>query len=267
MTGAREIFIGQLLPRIRAEAAAEAVRLRRRIRLVGCGAWVLADADRLERLVRGGLANALIHARDSRVVMGCRRHRGWLAVELWSAGGGAALAWQRTGAWHQAGGAGRPGGCPQLPVLVEETAGGASRFAVLAPLAPPPPVTPAAEAVVVIEDEENVRDGFRMLLEIWHFDVIAAATAGDAIALLNRRRSQPAAIIADFRLRDGSDGIAAVNRLRGLFGSAIPAILVTADPGASRASADRAQNLAVVEKPVAAAHLRRLLARMLTGSL
>ncbi|HIJ61383.1 MAG TPA: hybrid sensor histidine kinase/response regulator [Rhodospirillaceae bacterium] len=262
MTETRELCIGQLLPRVTAEALRRSGRSGPSVRLVACGAWVLCDPARLERTVRLGLDNAMEHACDGRVVIGCRRHGDWLAIEIWSAGGGAALA------WHQAIGSGKAGGCPGLPVLAEETAGGASRFAVLAPLAPPAPAgAAAATAVVVIDDEEIVLDSFRMLLETWQFDVVAAASAGDAIALLNRRRSRPAVIVADFRLRDGNDGISAVSRLRGLFGRAIPAILVTADPAATRASAAwRAANLAVVEKPVAAAHLRRLLARLLTVS-
>lgn len=259
MTQIREVSIGQLLPHIRAKADNRAIQSGRTIRLVPCGAWVTSDAVWLEQAVRRGVETALTHSCGRRVVMGCRRHGNWLAIEVWSAGGGAALAWQRDM------GTERSDGRPDHPILAEETVGGASRFAVLAPLSAPPPPRPATEAVVVIEDDESVLNGFRLLLETWQFDVVAAASAGDAIAMLNRRRSQPAAIVADFHLKDGSDGMGAVSRLRGLFGTSIPAILLTADPAATRASASRTGNLAVVEKPVTVAHLRRLLARLLTG--
>ena len=259
MTQIRDVSIRQLLTHIRAKTVNCASQFGRTIRLVPCGAWVTSDASWLEQTAQRGLETALIHSCGHRVVLGCRRHGAWLAIEVWSAGGGATLAWQR----HA--GIGRPDGRPDHPILAEETMSGASRFAVLAPLAPPPPPRPSAEAVVVIEDDDSVLNGFRLLLETWQFDVVAAPSAGDAIAMLNRRRSQPAAIVADFHLRDGDDGIGAVSRLRGLFGSSIPAILLTADPAATRASTAGTSNLAVVEKPVTVAHLRRLLARLLTG--
>jgi DNA-binding response OmpR family regulator len=59
-----------------------------------------------------------------------------------------------------------------------------------------------AGLVLVVEDDENLREPLEHLLRQRHFEVISADTAAGALTLLGTRR--PDAAIVDLQLRQGS---------------------------------------------------------------
>jgi two-component system CheB/CheR fusion protein len=51
-----------------------------------CSLWVHSDPRLLQQMVRNLLSNAMKYTRKGKVVMGCRRHAGWLSLQVWDTG-------------------------------------------------------------------------------------------------------------------------------------------------------------------------------------
>jgi CheY-like chemotaxis protein len=120
-----------------------------------------------------------------------------------------------------------------------------------------------AALVAVIEDEAIVMIGYQMLFESWGYRVVAAGSADEILANLPPDGSSPDVIIADYRLRDGQTGVAAIRSIQDMFEKRIPAILITGDTGAERLREAAASGLPILHKPVNGAQLRELLVRSL----
>jgi CheY-like chemotaxis protein len=70
----------------------------------------------------------------------------------------------------------------------------------------------------------------------------------------------PDIIFADYHL-DGETGFELIDRLRGMFGEAVPAILVTADRSLDVRQQAASLDIPILTKPVKPAALRSMLAR------
>jgi signal transduction histidine kinase len=156
------------------------------------------------------------------------------------------------------------------PLRLESEIGRGTRFTLEVPLGDPAAASERAPAprgaeleplvgrrVLVIEDEASVREGLVELLRDWRCDVVAVASASDVAD------PAPEAIIADYRLRGGSNGIGAIDEMRRRFGARLPAILVTGDTTPEIFAAAREHALPLLTKPVRAARLRAALTHLL----
>jgi CheY-like chemotaxis protein len=113
--------------------------------------------------------------------------------------------------------------------------------------------------VLVVEDDQLVREAIEGLLRQWGCVVLAAGSGDEALAALARDGHPPAAILCDYRLPQGETGIDVIGRLRDRIGSPIPAALITGDtaPELLREASDL--GLPLLHKPLQPAHLRALL--------
>lgn len=84
-------------------------------------------------------------------------------------------------------------------------------------------------SVLVIDDEEPIREGLKVLLEEWGYEVQVAAHAEDAARVARERPEPPDLILSDLHLGDGPDGLDAIRAVRGVYGHDVPAILITGD--------------------------------------
>ena len=106
-----------------------------------------------------------------------------------------------------------------LPDIQEITAG--------ADTLPMPLLQP--RTVLVLDDEEAIREGLCGLLQEWGYDAIAAgsiAQAERAVALLDGPLDM---ILSDLHLGDGPDGIAGIEAIRRQCGCDVAAMLITGD--------------------------------------
>nr|WP_279607966.1 response regulator [Paraburkholderia phenazinium] len=120
--------------------------------------------------------------------------------------------------------------------------------------------------IIVIDDEQAIRLGMSSLLSSWGFDVLAAGSADEAIQLLADCPQQPALLICDFRLRDGEDGIDAIERLRTEYNESTPAMLISGDIAAGRLQDARASGILLLHKPVPTNELRLAINALLLDS-
>jgi CheY-like chemotaxis protein len=119
--------------------------------------------------------------------------------------------------------------------------------------------------VVVIDDEAAVRDGMREVLRQWGCRPLLAGSADEALAQLAAGGSAPAAVIADYRLREGENGIAAIGKIRAAHGAAIPGVIVTGDTAPDRLREAEASGYHLLHKPVRPIQLRALLSFLLAA--
>jgi len=115
----------------------------------------------------------------------------------------------------------------------------------------------ASGLIVLIEDDVNVANAWGLLLEAEGYDVATAASASEARALINHLDEEPALIVSDFHLLDGSTGVEAVADIRKHYGSNIPAFIVSGDTSKVVKDARHVDNSTLMSKPV---HTGRLLA-------
>ena len=119
---------------------------------------------------------------------------------------------------------------------------------------------PAPDRVLIVEDEENARQGYEALLRRWGLDVLGVGSAEDALARFFEYH--PAALIADVEL-PGMDGLALLHRLGDEL-QRVPTIVITGKGSDERAvAAIEAGAFWYIEKPLQASVLRALLDRAL----
>ncbi|MEY4140285.1 MAG: hypothetical protein RLZZ371_2467, partial [Pseudomonadota bacterium] len=117
--------------------------------------------------------------------------------------------------------------------------------------------------VLVIEDDELVRQALVSLLQSWGMTVAEANDLKSAENLI-QRGVLPCLIISDFRLNDVLNGILVVARLRQQLAYPVPACLVSGDTDPALIEEAQRARLTLLHKPVRPAKLRNLLRHLLT---
>lgn len=159
-----------------------------------------------------------------------------------------------------------------LPLEFESREGQGTRAAIGAPLrdaseatireAAPPTEFAGAPLIVLVEDEESVRESLSMLLTQWGCRVLAAANGEEGLKLLSWANEIPAAIIADKRLANDEDGLEVIARVREDVLETVPAVLLTGDVYRFEGLAGQPA-LTVIPKPADSRQLHAALAVMI----
>jgi CheY-like chemotaxis protein len=86
-----------------------------------------------------------------------------------------------------------------------------------------------ARTVLVLDDEEPIREGLCMLLQEWGYDAVGAGSIDEAEQALGLLEAPPDLILSDLHLGDGPDGIAGIEAIRRRCGCEVAAMLITGD--------------------------------------
>jgi PAS domain S-box-containing protein len=288
------VEIDPLLRRISQQYAVIAGEKSVKLRVRESRALVRSDPGLLERILDNLTANAVRYTDSGGVLLGCRRRSGKWRIEVWDTGAGIpsdkfSAAFEDFGQLDRSArnrGAGLGLGLGIVRRLADllgheislgSEPGRGTVFRVAAEMVdrlsdaaavPCEPRRPGMSegTLVVIDDDEMVLFAMCRALETWGYRVIAAESEDQAVAALALEGVRPDLIIADYRLAAGKTGIEAIETIRSLVSSALPAVIVTGDIAPASAHSLAESGLRVLHKPVRQAKMRALLRHLLEGS-
>jgi Na+/proline symporter/CheY-like chemotaxis protein len=279
--------IDELLRQLEVEFTPLAQEKGLTLEFVPCSLAVQSDRRLLRRLLQNLVSNAIKYTPKGRVLVGCRRRRGRLRIEVHDTGLGIPISKKRTifqefrrldqGARVARGlGLGlsiveRIARVLNHKITVNSALGRGSQFSVEVPLAAAIPASPhqrlprdvdraqlAGITVLCIDNDLAILDGMETLLGGWGCRVFKAPDLEDATRVTAQAKASPDGLLVDYHLDEGN-GIAAITELRRRFGADLTAILITADRSPHVREEARRNNIQLLNKPVRPAALRALL--------
>ena len=123
----------------------------------------------------------------------------------------------------------------------------------LAPADTRPMAVDQPQMVLIVEDEEPIREGLRVLLQEWGYQTITAASAAEAEQAVLALEGRVDLVLSDLQLSPqpgAPDGVAVVESVRRLCGYAVPAVIVTGDTSRQAVQLLAARGDPVLFKPV-----------------
>ncbi|MBB3104536.1 PAS domain S-box-containing protein [Azomonas macrocytogenes] len=251
--------VGELLGNLAVEFGQIAVSEHLQLRFVPCSAMVRSDLQLLARILRNLLSNAIRYTIDGRILLGCRRHRQSLSIEVWDTGIGIpADKLQEIFQEFKRGEQQRPNqdrglglglaivdkiaGMLGHKVRVASVLGRGSRFSIEVPLlrSMPPQCLPTespqplterlyGSRIWVVDNDAAICAGMRTLLEGWGCLVVTALGEEDLARQVDNFHAEADLLIVDYHLDNGRNGVevvAAVNARRAI---SLPALMITAN--------------------------------------
>ena len=237
---------------------------------------VQSDPMLVELILRNLVSNAIRYTLRGGLLVSCREQKGHAVLEVWDTGIGIAPEYQQSifREFHQLGnperdqrkglglglaivdGLARTLGHQLTLVSIPERG---SVFRIFLPIASDtlpivniPAILRSTQLlkanVLVIDDDENVRIGMRHLLRGWGCECETAEFIEDALALASAHA--PDLVISDYRLREQRTGLEAIDAVRELLGSTLPALLITGDTAPDRLREAQSSGIPVLHKPV-----------------
>lgn len=267
-------------------AAAKNIELR----IMPCSLAVEADPFLLHRILCNLVANAVRYTEHGRILVGCRRRKNGVEIQVWDTGIGISqdqiekifteffqvanvVRNREKGLGLGLSIVQRSAEILGTKIMVTSVLGKGSVFSLELPLTDtehevssslPLSYTTISMTILVIDDDRAVLDAVQDLLSAWTHIAICAASLDEAVAAAKRT---PAIgfILTDYRLADTVTGIDAIRAVFACLGRAVPAAIITGDTDPERIREARKSGYTVLHKPLAAAQLRELLDRP-TGS-
>lgn len=281
--------VGAVLDRIAADFTPVAREKGVRLRVVHSSTTVRSDPALLARIIQNLVANAVRYTAHGCVLLGCRRRKGKLLIQVCDTGVGVPQdrireifeEFTQLGNPERDRNQGLGLGLAIVDRLakllhheveVRSVPGRGSIFAIAVPLSPTPAAVPRGRPphlptqpldgdrlVVLIDDEPFVLKGLSLVLQDWGYRVLAVSSEAEAMEKLAAMRTPPSVILADYRLREGRTGTEAVAHIRDHYAAAIPSIIITGDTAPERLREAEASGFSILHKPIQPPELREAL--------
>lgn len=280
--------IAELLDDLQRQYAPLALSRRLRLQVVSCREAVRSDRVLLRRILQNYLSNGLRYCERGGVLIGCRRRGGLLEICVYDTGPGIAphqrehlyvefSRLEQGSPWGEKGLGLGLSICDRLARLLNHELtlrsqpGHGSVFGVRVPrvaqarrpsplgrlTAPPDPAGLREFKVLVVDNDLSILDAMQVLLEQWGIRVFKARGSSEALRLIGSEVID--AVLADYHLGDGSNGLELIRRITEVRGPGCAAALITADHGAELTRAARRDGVPLLHKPLRPAALRALL--------
>lgn len=286
-----KLWIEGLLPEY--ELFADQKNLRFRVKLQDM--WVEGDPVLLQRILQNLLTNAFRYTKTGGVLLGLRKVRGQLSMEVWDTGVGVHIDHQidifrefyrlSQDRKHADGGLGlglaivnRLCNLQGYQITMRSVLGRGTVFKVLIPIGNQPlfaqlsqdidgAATPALgrrPLILCIDNEPYILRGMYELLSPWGYDVLTASDEAEARAILTN--GAPDLVLVDYHLDHGVTGIQVVTSLRVYWGVNVPGAVVTANYSQEVSDEAKRLSLQVLKKPIRPLALRSTIDSLLKNS-
>ncbi len=264
------------------------------LHFVPCSALVRSDVQLLARILRNLLSNAIRYTPSGHILLGCRRRRQSLSIEVWDTGIG--IAEDKLGEIFQEfkrGDVQRPDQDRGLGlglaivdkiaqmlghrIHVVSTLGKGSRFAIEVPRAKhAPKARPESQdsserllerlhgsRVWVLDNDAAICAGMRTLLEGWGCQVVTALSEEDLARQVDNFHAEVDLLIADYHLDDGRNGVDAVAAINARRGTPLLALMITANYSNELKLQMRVLGHTLMHKPVRPMKLKTAMSHLL----
>ncbi|MEN2508086.1 hybrid sensor histidine kinase/response regulator NahK/ErcS' [Stutzerimonas stutzeri] len=285
--------VSELLENLAVEFRQIAGSEQLRLDFIPCSALVRSDIQLLARILRNLLTNAIRYTPSGRVMLGCRRRRQSLSIEVWDTGVGIPED-KLEEIFHEfkRGEGVRPQQDRGLGLglaIVEKIArilghriqvssvpGHGSKFAIEVPLAKrAPKATPEVAStdlllerlkgarVWVLDNDTAICAGMRTLLEGWGCKVVTALSEQDLAGQVDNFHADADLIIADYHLDNGCNGVDVVETVNARRASPLPALMITANYSNELKQQVRELGHMLMHKPVRPMKLKTAMCHMM----
>jgi PAS domain S-box-containing protein len=251
---------------------------------------VRSDKRMLEEMIRNLLSNAIRYTDRGKILLGCRRARDKIRIEVWDTGIGIPgdqlpHIFEEYYCDAERGGFGlglaivrRLGEILDHRVDVRSTPGKGTGFSIEIPRGQAPVGVPESVptsnvdaelfrgTVLVIEDEKSVRSALNRMLTLRGISVIGAATVSDAVTLIKQRNLRPDLVLCDYNLPGPMNGVESIKALRASLAWNIPAIVMTGDTRSNTMETIASYGVSLLVKPFLGDELIQLINRLYRGS-
>ncbi|MGO2132435.1 MAG: hybrid sensor histidine kinase/response regulator [Halomonas sp.] len=260
--------------------------------------WVDSDPQMLRRIIQNFLSNAIRYTQQGRVLLGFRRQKNHLLIEVWDSGPGIPEAklseiFQEFKRLDQVSRhkeserglglglsiADRMSRVLDHPIRVRSRVDQGTVFSIRVPLVPAGQLSSydtsnvkragnklAGKRILCIDNETLILEGMKAMLTGWGCDVHTATSISSAKTVLRHLDGDPDAILADYHLDNEVTGLMAIDALTERLESDVPGIVITADRTEEVAEQIKRGGFHLLLKPVRPAALRALLTRTLQAS-
>jgi two-component system CheB/CheR fusion protein len=290
--------IAMIFDRMRDEFAYHVEAQGLELIVIPCSLAIHTDPHLLEQMIRNLLANALKYTRYGKILLGVRRYRKTLSIEVWDTGIGIPDGELESifNEYHQVDNPARDRsrglglGLPIVQRLAEllghhitvrSNLGRGSVFAIevaretaIIDLLNSPRrdegVTDEAAmnrrrtgTILVIEDDGELRELLDLLLSAEGHHVVTAPDGVAALDLVARGAVRPALILSDYNLPNGMDGLQACDRIRARLHRHVPVIILTGDISTKTLQDVAALDCVQLSKPTKPEELAETIQRLL----
>ena len=289
--------VNDLLDRLRDELTYHAQAAGLALRVMPCALSVRSDPRLLEQMIRNLLSNALKYTQRGRVLVGCRRRREKLRIEIWDTGIGIPASELQAifEEYHQLDNPARQrsrglglglsivkslGGLLGHPIRVRSLHGKGSVFSIEVPLTPsgissaPERHPPAADRrstqpaprtgeILIIEDDPEVREHLKLFLNEEGYNISTAIDGPAALELLAQGTLGPDLVLADYNLPNGMSGVQVSQKLRQELNRQVPFIILTGDISTEALRDIALHDCVQFNKPVKLSELTRAIETLL----
>ncbi len=274
-----QIDLAALLGQLADDFAPIAEKKGLRLKVLPATLRIKSDATYIRRILQNLISNAIRYTDQGSVLVGVRRTRRSVRIEVWDTGPGIPQSehetifqeFRRLNARSSAseglglGLAIVDRACALLrhPLTIESTVGKGTAFKVTVPLAEknsgrvhtPSKVAPQTGwrhdglVVLLVENDLDMRRALTLLLEKWNVEVLDVASGEEAARLITEIDLAPDAILVDFQLDNGELGTDVIKRLHDQVGN-VPTRLITANRTLNFEQIEREIGVEVLTKPI-----------------
>jgi two-component system, chemotaxis family, CheB/CheR fusion protein len=289
--------INDKLHRLRDEFTYHAQAKGLELHVVPSTVSIQSDRRLLEQMIRNLLANAMKYTKSGKVLLGCRRHRDVLSIEIWDTGIGipATDLQMIFEEFHQIDNAARErsrglglglsivqrlGNLLGHEIHVRSEFGKGSVFSIEVRIAPseagPQPalhrngiddgIVEGAHrtgAILIVEDDPEVRELLELVLKDEGHHPISVSNGANVLEEVERGPMRPDLIIADYNLPGGMNGAQLTAKIREKLHRQIPVIILSGDISTGAVREIAFQNCVQLTKPVNLFELTREIQRLL----